>query len=62
MKNMINEFGSVRLFAEAVGVTPGAVYHWINGIRVPSLNTISKIVDLSGGRLSTNDFLPPPRY
>ena len=53
----IDEYGGAKLFAEALGVTPGCVYHWITGRRTPSIESIRAISDLTRGELSFEEIL-----
>lgn len=51
---------SVGDMADKIGVTPSAVYLWINGSRVPDRKYMAKIFDLTDGQVQPNDFYELP--
>lgn len=43
-------------FAEQIGVDPSSVWRFRQGARIPRRETMQKIVDLTGGDVTPNDF------
>lgn len=48
---------TVRDIANRCGVTTGAVYHWVNGIRRPAPRHAVEIVKLTGGAVEIGDLI-----
>lgn len=46
-------------FAAAIGVTPKAVDHWVNGLRTPRKEQMLLIVRNTLGAVTPNDFFAP---
>ena len=44
--------------AASVGVKKAAISRIEQGKRVPSMGLVARIVEISGGELSANDFMP----
>ena len=42
--------------AEQIGVTPSAVYRYADGTRIPGRETMPKLVKLTGGAVTANEF------
>lgn len=45
-----------RWFAEKVGVSPVAVWYWLQGERTPRRAAIDKIIEVTGGSVKAADF------
>ena len=54
-KEWIKQYGT-REIAEKCGVSYEAVRKWLKGITEPSKSNILKIVELSGGEVTFEDF------
>jgi transcriptional regulator with XRE-family HTH domain len=52
---------NIQEFADLLGVTDGAVYHWLNGDRVPRPPVARRIVALTGGAVTLADIYAPNR-
>ena len=52
---------TVTKFADDLGVGRVMVHRWISGDAVPSLESATKIVELTGGSVTTDDLLAPSR-
>lgn len=46
---------SVSGLAEALGVTPQAIYRWADGTRQPRSKTLKALVAATGGKVQPND-------
>lgn len=47
--------------APKLGVEPATVYRWIDGTRFPRREAIEKIVALTNGAVTANDFFSSPK-
>ena len=48
-------------FAEHVGVRENTVHRWIAGTLRPGWRKMAKIVEVTGGKVTADSFLPPRR-
>lgn len=48
-------------FARLVGVSHSLVHYWKSGAKRPSMETAARIRDATGGAVTADDFMPPPR-
>nr|DAU21534.1 MAG TPA: Helix-turn-helix XRE-family like protein [Caudoviricetes sp.] len=59
---------SSEVFAQKIGISVGAVNHYINGRRIPAAKVMRKIAEVTRGAVTPNDFYfstaaercPPP--
>jgi DNA-binding XRE family transcriptional regulator len=51
---------SQSTFAASVGVKKATISRIEKGKRVPSMGLVARIVEISGGELSADDFMPEP--
>lgn len=61
----LHEFLSVRgqtqrAFSLSIGVTQQAVSQWLRGFSTPRPEQMQKIVEVTNGAVTPNDFLPAP--
>lgn len=52
-----NGRSSIPVLARALGISTTSLYNWITANRVPQ-RRVRKLVELSDGRVSSEDFLP----
>lgn len=57
----VKSVGGPAKAAELLGVTPGAVRHWLNGIRRPRAGMAEHIEQISCGRVSRESLMWPKR-
>lgn len=46
-------------FAATLGVPPSTVHRWVRGIRRPTIASLIKIEEATGGQIKVSDFFPP---
>lgn len=51
---------SVESFAADIGVHRTSVYRFISGVAFPRASTIQRIIEITGGKVTANDFLGLP--
>ena len=64
LSDWIAERGGRKAVAEELGVTEEAIHYWLTKQSTPRLETMVKIIKLSGGKLSIVDIIhatKPPR-
>lgn len=49
-----------RAFADLIGVSEVAICRYINGDRVPRRKEMARIIDVTGGEVTPNDFMLIP--
>lgn len=60
-RSWVSEVGGTNKAAEILHVTPGAIRHWVNGIRRPRPEMAEKIEKVSNGRINRTSLLWPDR-
>ena len=45
-------------FGKSIQVSAASVYRYIDGTRMPRVDTLRLIVEATGGKVSPNDFVP----
>lgn len=58
----VRDFGGTIKLAEALGVNQSTVQHWCAGRARPGLESSSKILSLSKGRLTLKDIVDGTEY
>lgn len=48
-------------FAEQIGVTPQAVHRYVRGERIPRLDVMDRIIELTGGKVEAGDLVDASR-
>ena len=61
LKNYLKLYGESKAsFASRLGVTEGAVNHWVSGIRRPNDNIKKRIAEATDGAVMPNDWFDFP--
>lgn len=57
LRKCISAAGGVKAFASLIGVSPGAVYHYLSGRRRPDPKVALKIEQATGGKVKKESLI-----
>jgi DNA-binding XRE family transcriptional regulator len=57
LKSWVEKNGGARKIARRIGVSPHTIYNWFQGSNAPRMIYAQRLIKISKGKLSANDFL-----